>query len=55
MEETAELLRRVGLRDTECIESNGINGGDLLELTEQELRQELGLSHLQVGTDALPE
>ena len=43
-----ELLRSVGFRDTACIEANGVTGDDLLELTEQELRQELGLTHLQV-------
>ncbi len=48
MEETAELLRSVGFRDTAYIEANGVTGDDLLELTEQELRQELGLTHLQV-------
>ena len=42
-----ELLRSVGFRETACIEANGITGDDLLELTEHELRKELGLSHLQ--------
>lgn len=48
-EETVDLLQSVGFRDVAPIEANGLNGADLLEVTEQELRDELGLTHFQVG------
>ena len=44
-----DLLQSVGFRDVAPIEANGLTGADLLEVTEQELREELGLSHFQVG------
>ena len=47
MEETVELLSSIGFRETDCIASHGLNGGDILELTDQEMHNELKLSHLQ--------
>lgn len=47
--ETADLLRDIGFRDYEVMRTHGVTGGDLLELTDQELREELGLPHLQVS------
>lgn len=52
-EETVDLLQSVGFRDLASIEENGLNGADLLEISEQELRDELGLSHFQVEVAAL--
>lgn len=43
-----ELLKLIGFRSTDIIEVHGVGGGDLLELNEQELRDELKLPHLQV-------
>lgn len=48
VEETVELLQLMGFKATDVIEAHGITGGDLLELDEQELRNELKLPHLQV-------
>ena len=45
-----ELLSSMGFRDTECITAHGLNGGDILDLTDQEMHDELKLSHLQVRT-----
>ena len=47
-EEAVDLLQSVGFRDVAPIEENGLTGADLLEVSEQELRDELGLSHFQV-------
>ena len=46
--ETVQLLSEVGLRDGSPFESNGITGGDLLDLEEEELKEDLHLSNLQV-------
>ncbi len=46
--ETVQLLSEIGLRDGGPFESNGITGGDLLELEEEELKEDLHLSNLQV-------
>ena len=45
-----QLLAEVGLRDGSAFESNGITGGDLLELDSEELRDDLGLTNLQVSS-----
>lgn len=50
MEETVQLLADLGLRDGSAFESNGITGGELLELDSTELREDLQLTHLQVCT-----
>ena len=52
MEETSSLLRDLGIRDTSAFEANGITGSDLLDLEEDDLRSELGLSKLQVVASA---
>ena len=49
VEDTCSLLRDMGIRDTSAFEANGITGADLLDLEEDDLRSELGLSKLQVG------
>jgi len=46
--ETVQLLSEIGLRDGGHFESNGITGGDLLDLEEEELKEDLHLSNLQV-------
>jgi hypothetical protein len=46
--ETVQLLSEIGLRDGSPFESNGITGGDLLDLEEEELKEDLHLSNLQV-------
>lgn len=43
-----QLLADLGLRDGSAFEANGITGGDLLELDNSELREDLGLTNLQV-------
>ena len=49
MAETVQLLSDIGLRDSSPFESNGITGGDLLDLEEEEeSKEDLHLSHLQV-------
>jgi hypothetical protein len=48
VDETADLLRDVGFQDVATLRTHGVNGGDLLELTDQEMKEELHLSHLQV-------
>lgn len=50
VQETVQLLAEVGLRDGSAFESNGITGGDLLELDSDELRDDLGLTNLQVSS-----
>lgn len=45
--ETVQLLSDIGIRDGSPFESNGITGGDLLDLEEEELKDDLHLSHLQ--------
>jgi len=42
------LLSEIGLWDGGPFESNGITGGDLLDLEEEELKEDLHLSNLQV-------
>lgn len=49
MAETVQLLSDIGIRDGSPFESNGITGGDLLDLEEEELKDDLHLSHLQVS------
>jgi len=46
--ETVQLLSEIGLWDGGPFESNGITGGDLLDLEEEELKEDLHLSNLQV-------
>ena len=48
VQETVQLLADLGLRDGSAFETNGITGGDLLELDNSELREDLGLTNLQV-------
>ena len=50
VEDTCSLLRDMGIRDTSAFEANGITGADLLDLEEDDLRSELGLSKLQVDS-----
>ena len=47
--ETVQLLSEIGFRDCSPFESNGITGGDLLDLEDEELKEDLHLSHLQVN------
>ena len=47
VEETCQLLQDVGIRNTSQFEANGITGADLLDLEEDDLRSELGLTKLQ--------
>lgn len=54
VEETADLLKDIGFRDYETMRKHGVTGGDLLELTDQELMEELRLPHLQVSHPVLP-
>ena len=49
MAETVQLLSEIGIRDSSPFESNGITGGDLLELDDDELKEDLHLTNLQVG------
>lgn len=48
MEETIELLKLLGFKNTDTIEAHGVSGADLLELDDQELRDELKLPPLQL-------
>lgn len=48
MAETVQLLSEIGIRDGSPFESNGITGGDLLELDDEELKEDLHLTNLQV-------
>lgn len=48
MEETVELLKLLGFKNTDTIEAHGVCGADLLELDDQELREELKLPPLQL-------
>ena len=49
VEETAELLGALGLgeRALAAFRENGVGGGDLLDLTPEEMRDDLGLAPLQ--------
>ena len=46
--ETVQLLSDIGIRDGSPFESNGITGGDLLDLDDDELKEDLHLTNLQV-------
>ena len=48
MEQTCSLLKALGIRDIGVFEANGVTGGDLLELTPEEMVQSLSLAPLQV-------
>lgn len=48
MAETVQLLSEIGIRDGSPFESNGITGGDLLDLDDDELKEDLHLTNLQV-------
>lgn len=48
MADTVQLLSEIGIRDGSPFESNGITGGDLLDLDEEELKEDLHLTNLQV-------
>ena len=48
MEQTCELLQSLGLHDVGAFQENGVTGGDLLELSQEELQTDLGLHSLQV-------
>lgn len=48
MAETVQLLSDIGIRDSSPFESNGITGGDLLDLDDDELKEDLHLTNLQV-------
>lgn len=50
MEKTCELLRAVGIKDTSAFEENGVTGGDLLELTQDDMAEALSLSPLQASS-----
>ena len=43
-----QLLGEIGIRDGSPFESNGITGGDLLDLHDEELKEDLHLTNLQV-------
>ena len=51
MREVVALMEEVGfpVAVAEAFQSAGINGGDVLELDEQDMTRDLGLSRLQVG------
>ena len=48
MAQTCQLLSDMGVQDTSNFQQQGVTGGDLLELTDEELMQELHLSKLKV-------
>lgn len=48
MEQTCDLLQSLGLQSVTAFRENGIMGGDLLELSQEELQSDLGLTPLQV-------
>ena len=48
VEETIELLKLLGFKTIDSIEAHGVSGADLLELDDQELRDELKLPPLQL-------
>ena len=48
VEQTCDLLQSLGLQNVSAFQENGITGGDLLELTQEELKADLGLAPLQV-------
>ncbi|KAL3155667.1 hypothetical protein ABBQ32_012695 [Trebouxia sp. C0010 RCD-2024] len=45
--ETVQLLSEIGIRDGSPFETNGITGGDLLDLDDEELKEDLHLTNLQ--------
>ena len=47
--QVCQLLQDLGLQDTSSLQSNGISGGELLELSDEEIREDLGLSRLQAS------
>ena len=49
--QVCQLLQDLGLQDTSSLQSNGVNGGELLELSDEEIREDLGLSRLQASRD----
>ena len=49
MDQTCALLSSLGITETAPFRENGVTGGDLLELSEEEMRESLKLSPLQVG------
>ena len=49
MHQVCQLLQDLGLQDTSSLQSNGVNGGELLELSDEEIREDLGLSRLQAS------
>ena len=48
VDQTSELLQCLGLQDVSAFQDNGVTGGDLLELSQEELQTDLGLHSLQV-------
>ena len=48
VEQTCQLLQALGMQNVSAFIENGITGGDLLELSHEELRSDLGLPPLQV-------
>ena len=52
MDQTCALLNSLGITETAPFRENGVTGGDLLELSEEEMRESLKLSPLQVGPHA---
>lgn len=48
VDQTCDLLQCLGLRDVSTFQENGVTGGDLLELSQEELQTDLGLHSLQV-------
>ena len=56
VQQVCQLLQDLGLQDTSSLQSNGVNGGELLELSDEEIREDLGLSRLQAsGHTPLPQ
>ena len=48
VEQTCELLQDLGLQNVSAFQDNGVTGGELLELSQEELQTDLGLHSLQV-------
>ena len=48
VQQTCELLQNLGLQNVDAFRENGVTGGDLLELSQEELQRDLGLPSLQV-------
>jgi hypothetical protein len=52
VDQTCTLLTNLGITDTSRFRDNGVTGGDLLELSAEEMSESLNLSQLQVNFSA---